>query len=111
LLARAAAAPQGAATRRRADELCPPRGRPGWRGRSLWAVVARRRPGGDGGAADGLASVLEEIARGVRAGSSLHQACADAATAGGSAAAGLATAVGHADRGQPLGTALARWAA
>jgi tight adherence protein B len=64
------------------------------------------------GDSDGLPGVLEDVARGVRAGSSLRQACADAATAAGrsAGAAGLARAVAEADRGTPLAAAFTRWA-
>ncbi len=63
-------------------------------------------------AVDGLPALLEDVARGVRAGSSLGQACTEsAATVGGPAAARLASAVSAAERGQPLAQAFTTWAA
>ena len=110
---RAGSATRRAAARRRLAELgAPPgqRARPG----AVLAALRRRWRGGRGaaGKVNGLPGVLEDVARGVRAGSSLRQACADAATAAGpsAGATGLATAVAEADRGTPLATALARWA-
>lgn len=60
---------------------------------------------------DGLPAVLEDVARGVRAGSSLRQACADAAATGGLAGSRLAAAIAHAERGLALPKAFAAWAA
>jgi Flp pilus assembly protein TadB len=110
---RARGATRRAAARRRRAEV---RAAPGQRATptAVMAALRRRWRGrfGAAGEGHGLPGVLEDVARGVRAGSSLRQACADAATAAGpsAGAAGLATAVAEADRGTPLGTAFGRWA-
>jgi tight adherence protein B len=60
--------------------------------------------------ADGLASLLDDVARAVRSGSSLANACAEAAALGADAVrVELAAVVARADRGQPLAAALGRW--
>jgi len=114
LLHRAIGGPRRAATRRRLVRLRHgganhTTGPGGW-----FAAVGRRwrsrATGARGG--DGLPALLEDVARGVRAGSSLRQACAEAAAAlGDPAATGLATAVADAGRGQPLAGAFTTWAA
>jgi tight adherence protein B len=112
LLPRAIAAPRRFASRRRLARLRPGRARLAHAGGSAavqrwWASrTDRRRP------IDGLPVLLEDVARGLRAGSSLRQACAEAAaTADGAVAAGLVSAVGEAERGQPLAQAFTTWAA
>ena len=60
--------------------------------------------------ADGLPSLLDDIARAVRSGSSLPHACAEAAAVGSDAVrAELAAVVARAGRGLPLATALGHW--
>jgi tight adherence protein B len=59
---------------------------------------------------DQLPTVLDDIARAVRSGSSLRQACTEAADGGGPARADLRGIVGRVERGLPLPTALAAWA-
>jgi tight adherence protein B len=72
---------------------------------SLGARWRARRHG-----VDSLSVVLEDIARAVRSGSSLHHACADAAAAGSDRVrTELADAVARATRGSPLATAFALW--
>jgi tight adherence protein B len=113
LLRRAFAAPRLAVSRRRLARLRPARpdrvapGSGFAAVRQRWAHRSDRQR-----VVDGLPVLLEDIARGLRAGSSLRQACAEAAAAADRAvAAGLASAVGEADRGQSLATAFGRWAA
>jgi tight adherence protein B len=110
---RAGGATRGAAARRRLAGLRAGSGQRATPGAVMVAV--RRRWRGRFGAAGeghGLSGVLEDVARGVRAGSSLRQACADAAIVAGpsAGAAGLAGAVAEADRGTPLAAAFGRWA-
>jgi tight adherence protein B len=112
LLARAIGAPRQTATRRRLGRLRPRAGS-GDQARTRvaaarwWAARTSARR-----VVDGLPALLEDVARGVRAGSSLRQACAETVAAvGGPAAAGLAAAVVAAERGQPLAEAFAAWAA
>jgi tight adherence protein B len=60
--------------------------------------------------ADGLPSLLDDIARAVRSGSSLPHACAGAAAAGSDAVrVELGAVVARAGRGLPLATALGHW--
>src|SRR5262245_11926577 len=59
---------------------------------------------------DQMPIVLDDIARSVRSGSSLRQACTEAAAGDGPARAGLRTVVARVERGLPLPTALAAWA-
>ena len=87
-LARPVSATRRAAARRRLAELRAPPGQPATPG-AVMAAVRRRwrgRVGAAAGEGHGLPGVLEDVARGVRAGSSLRQACADAATAAGPSA-------------------------
>jgi tight adherence protein B len=112
-LPRAFGAPRRAATRRRLLRLRPPRARQTTP--TAWLSAVRQRWTGSAERwrlVDGLPALLEDVARGVRAGSSLRQACAEATTAAaGPAAAGLSAAVANAERGQPLAHAFAAWAA
>jgi tight adherence protein B len=71
-----------------------------------WWLAQRDRRSDD----DDLAGVLEEVARGVRSGSSLRLACAEAAAGPGAARAELTAVVHRADRGRPLEAALTDWA-
>jgi tight adherence protein B len=76
--------------------------------------TAFTRPGGRWRArrhgVDSLPVVLEDIARAVRSGSSLHQASSDAAAARSDRVrTELADAVARASRGSPLATAFASW--
>jgi tight adherence protein B len=84
----------------------------GWRCRRLGPGLAQRwrAARAQRSVADGLVAVLDDVARGVRSGSSLQQACAEASTGDGAARAGLAEVVGRADRGLPLAAAFAGWA-
>jgi len=59
--------------------------------------------------ADGLPSLLDDVARAVRSGSSLAQACAEAAAGSDAVRVELAAVVARADRGLPLATALGHW--
>jgi tight adherence protein B len=96
---------------RRVRSRPPSAGRPQaaspWR--AAWTVrhrrwQARRR------FADALPSLLDDIARAVRSGSSLPHACAEAAAAGSDAVrVELAAVVARAGRGLPLATALGHW--
>jgi tight adherence protein B len=109
-LARALGAPRRAATRRRLGLLRHPAVGGGRTSAAVHRWWAARRTAHR--ATDGLPALLEDIARGVRAGSSLGQACVESVAAiGGPAGAGLSAAVGAAERGQPLAQAFATWAA
>ena len=103
-----------AAARQRLVSLRPGSGRVG-RARLRTLVTGHRWPAGPADqrrVADQLPVALEAVARAVRAGSSLQQACADAAADGPAAAANrLGAAVGRAERGQSLAHAFAAWAA
>jgi tight adherence protein B len=59
---------------------------------------------------DELPVMLEDIARALRAGSSLRQACCDAAVGASPARVALAGAMARAERGVPLGTVFRSWA-
>jgi tight adherence protein B len=114
LLLRALGAPRRAAGRRRLVHLRRAiAARPGGTGTRLSGAVRRasahRRRARQ--RIEGLPGLLEDVARGVRAGSSLRQACGEAAALDESAGAGLATAVRDAERGRPLADAFAGWAA
>jgi len=109
LLPRAAGAPPRATARRRVARL------DGIRAGRRWSVptIARRWRTSTKDhrlLVDGLPALLENVARGVRSGVSLRQACAESAAGGGPAARGLAGAVADAERGQPLADACTRWA-
>ena len=69
-----------------------------------------QRVGAERRLVDELPNVLDDVARGLRAGSSLRQSCADAVGGGGHAGAELAAVVRHAERGAPLPAALGAWA-
>jgi tight adherence protein B len=109
LLPRATGAPRQAATRRRISRLGSARAR---RHVAVAATVRRwhTRPTDRRRLVDGLPVLLEDVARGVRSGVSLRQACVEATASGGPATTGLAGAVADAERGQPLADACTRWA-
>jgi Flp pilus assembly protein TadB len=109
LLPRAAGAARQAATRKRLTLVGGPRPR---HRVSVSAMIRRWRaiPKDRRRLVDGLPGLLEDVARGVRSGVSLRQACAEAAASGGPATAGLAGAVADAERGQPLADTCTRWA-
>ena len=102
--------------RQRLARLRRPRARDRWR-RAVAAAGSTVRARVAGGArqrrllVDGLPPLLEHVARGMRSGSSLRRACADAVTAGGPAGRGLGIAVAQAERGRALPSAFAAWAA
>jgi tight adherence protein B len=77
--------------------------------RAAW-MVRHARWQGRRHFADGLPSVLDDIARAVRSGSSLPHACAAAAAAGSDGVRSeLAAVVARAGRGLSLATALGQW--
>ena len=112
---RATGAPARAASRRRLAGLRRPSDPRLWPRAStvVRATWARRAGGGQRRRllVDGLPGLLDDVARGVRAGSSLRQACADATGSHGPAGSGLRAAVAQAERGQALPVAFRAWAA
>jgi tight adherence protein B len=69
-----------------------------------------QRVGAERRLVDELPNVLDDVARGLRAGSSLRQSCAAAAGARGRAGAELGAVVRHAERGAALPAAFRAWA-